>query len=496
MRFISLIGLTLAFAAPGSAADTSAVITEFSPCRIGIAPRTALAECATVTVPFTHGLEANSYQGSKGSLPETITLEIARISARSKQSDADPVTILAGGPGQGARDSWTQIASAFQPTLASRDVYLIDQRGTGASERMDCPEAPPSSGVTLDLDKVRESAQACVTDQDLPTQWFTTSVAVQDLDTVRQLLEIDTWNLYGISYGTRVALHYLRRFPEHTRSVVLDAVVPPQKPIGPEVPIYSQQSLDRLFERCEQDEGCANAFPNLSEKTNALFESLRETPRIVQYENLSRGSLDSITFTDQHLAMSVRLLSYSAYGHAILPSMLYDAADNNNLAPFARQVALQETQLGDTMATGMHAAVICTEDAPFINAQIDRTEMQATFLGDLILDAMVVGCEPWPLGVIDEDFHEPVVSDVPVLALSGSVDPITPPSYAEQAIVSLSRAHHIVNENQSHMQAPFGCMPTVMAQFFSETSPENLNLTCLERLTAPALFVDANGPLP
>jgi len=425
MRFttylIALAGLIAGAGHPLRAAELS----DFSACRIGLAPRTVAAECATLEVPFTHELMPSA--GSSQTLPDTYTLSIARVPARAKQAAEDPITLIAGGPGQGAQDSWPQLASAFREIQANRDVYLIDQRGTGNSGAMTCPTPPAGSGINNDLEEVKAAARACYEEQTMPTEWFTTSIAVRDLDAVRQALGFEQWNLYGVSYGTRVALHYLKRFPEHTRSIILDAVVPPQKPIGPELPLHAQQSLDALFKRCEANAGCDASFSGLAKKTQDLFSSLKESPREVQFENLSKGTLDTMLFTDQHLAASVRLLSYSAYSSAILPSMLHDAAVNNNLAPFARQVALQETQLGGSIATGMHAAVICTEDAPFIDTSIDRTALKDTFLGDFIVDAMVAGCEPWPIGVIDDDFRQAVTGNTPVLALSGEVDPITPP---------------------------------------------------------------------
>ena len=148
------------------------------------------------------------------------------------------------------------------------------------------------------------------------------------------------------------------------------------------------------------------------------------------------------------------------------------------------------------MATGMHAAVVCTEDAPFINAMVDRQPLKDTYLGDYIVDAMAASCEQWPNGIIDDDFHEPVVSDRPVLALSGGDDPITPPAYADLAIGSLTNARHIVNTHQGHTQAPLGCVPSIMSQFVESADPDALNVSCLDRLTPPALFIDANGPLP
>lgn len=497
MHFILKIALAAILLNKPGHANTDVGLSEFKPCRIGSAPASVAAECAKLTVSFTHDLAPASSQkeSSQKKIPQTLKLAIAKIPARSNQPAQDPLTLLAGGPGQSATDSWPQIQAAFYPILANRDVYLIDQRGTGDSARMDCDTPPAEQSMSLDPEVIRHTAKQCFDEQTLATEWFTTSVAVRDLDAVREALNIEQWNLYGVSYGTRVAQHYLRRYPEHTRSVILDAVVAPQKPLGPEIPLHAQAALDALFERCNNTVGCVLAFPQLKKITNELFDSLKRTTRTVQFENVSNGTLESMEFTAEHLASTVRLLSYSSYGTAILPSMLFDAARNNNLAPFARQSNMLTNQLGDSLAAGMHAAVFCTEDAPRI-PEVNKVKLQKTYLGDSIIDSTKANCDPWPVGVVDKDFFEPVISEVPVLALSGAVDPITPPAYAELAIQSLTNSLHIVNQHQGHTQAPLGCMPGIMSQFVDTADPASLPTECLERLSPPALFIDANGPLP
>lgn len=196
-------------------------------------------------------------------------------------------------------------------------------------------------------------------------------------------------------------------------------------------------------------------------------------------------------------------MSYSSQTAAILPSMLFDAIENDNLAPFARQSDMQSTSLGNTLSTGMHHAVICTEDVPFFDRQFDPatqrqigTTESASYLGNEIVSAIQATCSRWPAGVIDEDFKQPVVSDKPTLILSGGADPITPPAYGEQVAESLSHVRHIVNEEQGHMQAIFGCTPVLLAQFIDSADATSLNTDCLQRLSPTPFFVDANGPLP
>jgi pimeloyl-ACP methyl ester carboxylesterase len=458
---------------------------QFSRCTIGDGTTLLPAQCTELDVP----LDPSKPDG------ESLTLHIAKVPARTNKPKSDPFTLIAGGPGQSALESFPSVAHAFRHVLLERDIYLVDQRGTGKSHKLQCIGEPLSS-FDFDADEIAKHARQCRDSLDYDTQFFTTSVAVQDLDLVRQALGVDQWNIYGVSYGTRVALHYLRRYPKQVRSLILDAVVPPQISLGPEIAVMAQRALDGLFARCESDNACIESFPDIADKTRSLIDSLKDQAQTVQFEDLNSGQLRTLDFDHRHLAVTLRLMSYSAYGNAILPSMLFDASENNNLAPFARQAELQIRSLDNALATGMHNAVVCTEDEPFSTGDAGKQQSVNTYLGSDLIDALKISCGQWQRGIIDDDFKQAVESDVPTLLLSGSVDPITPPQYAQIAAETLTNAKHIINEHQGHMQAATGCMPSIMAQFVQLADVEQLQTECLERLRAPAFFVDANGPLP
>ena len=459
---------------------------EFDSCTIGNDTASMEAQCASVEVPVDRENPSSA----------TINLHIAKVSASNSNTKLDPITLLAGGPGQAATDSYPALAFAFRHVQRDRDIYLIDQRGTGLSEQLNCEHSTEEKNLEFDAARIEKVSQQCLDALDVDPRFFTTSVAVQDLDAVRELLGIEQWNLYGISYGTRVALHYLRRFPQRVRTMTLDAVVPPDISLGPEIALTAQGALEQLFTRCELDEGCNEAFPSLAQKTKALLERLTASPVEVQYENVTTGQLQQMLFDAKHLAVTLRLMSYSAYGNAILPSMLFDAYENNNLAPLARQANIQSSNLDKSLSAGMHNAVICTEDAPYIEDITDRTPYENSYLGTDLIDGLAANCKPWPAGVIDEDFKTPVVSDVPTLIMSGTADPITPPEFGESVAKHLSNSLHIVNEHQAHMQIATGCIASIFAEFVSLASVDDLRTECLERIRAPAFFVDANGPLP
>jgi len=469
-------------------AQISSDLSAFTNCTIGNNAGFNDAQCATLVVPL-------DYESPTG---ETIELKVAKLESRSKSPKTDALTLLAGGPGQSATESFPALAHAFHHIRADRDIILIDQRGTGSSHKLDCPHDENEDEISLLFDKAESEAAslACRNQLDVDPRFFSTSVAVKDLELLREKLAIPQWNIYGVSYGSRVGLHYLRRYPQSVRTITLDAVVPPDIILGPESAQAAQRSLIRLFDRCENNEGCRNAFPKLRTGTFELLERLKTKPVDIQYEDISTGQQRNIVFTDRHLAMTMRLMSYSAHGNAILPSMLYDAIDKNNFSSLARQAQLQMSSLDKALAGGMYNAVICTEDTPFVAKDIDRAPLDNTYIGSDLLDAMHSNCHGFSPGLLDDDFKSPVVSDTPALILSGTDDPITPPDYGERVVKHMSNGVHIVNENQSHMQAALGCIPKLMAEFINTASAAELPLDCLERLRAPAFFIDANGPLP
>ncbi len=483
-----------ALAREGDAVSANSV--QFERCTIGDRRATLKARCATLDVPLNPGAASPSQPGQDA----TLKLAIAKIPARGRKAQADPVVFISGGPGQSAQDTYPAIARAFRHVNRDRDIIIVDQRGTGASELLDCPSGPDGfsgedSREALARD-AREAASECLASLAADPRLFTTSVAVQDLDQVRSALGIERWNLYGVSYGTRVALHYARRYPAHTRALVLDAVVPPGIPLGPDIAPLAQRALSLILQRCTSDQACNNAFPDIENRTREFITDLETSAIDVEWEDIAQGSLETSRFTREDLAVTLRLLAYSSHGASLLPSLLDDAIAQGHLAPLARQASLQTQDLEASLATGMHYAVVCTEDLPFMDAEAAHAAAAGTFLGSAPLTALEAACDAWPAGIIDDDFHAPLESAVPTLMLSGEADPVTPPAYAERLAQTLGNTTHIVNEGQGHMQLPLGCVPQLLAEFVDTTLGESLSLDCLDRLHPPPFFVDANGPRP
>ncbi len=476
---VFLLGSIPAFAAPA---------LELDDCRISAGPAFPgiNARCGTLLRP-----ENPEDAGS----PE-IEIAVAVVPALDLEPEPDPFVPLAGGPGASAIEFYSAYSGAFEHVRRHRDILLVDQRGTGASARMDCDVDDAIIEGRFNEEQVLEITRDCIDALPHDPRFFTTSVAVTDLEAVREALGYGALNLYGISYGSRVAQHFAKRYPGSTRSIVLDGVVPPQVVLGPEIATEAQEALEQIFARCAADEACHARFPNLPQAFRQLRAELDEQPVLVEIPNPVTGEAEISEFGAAELAGAIRLLAYSANSVAIVP-LLVDTAAAGNVDPLAAQFQMIAAQLSDALALGMHNSVMCSEDAPFYDDdEIDYEALEASYIGVVQLQAIEAMCSVWPAGPVDDDFRAPLDTAIPVLLLSGDADPITPPRYASLAMVDLQRARHLIAMQQGHGQAAVGCTPRLIGAFVASADPTGLDAGCLERSFVMPFFLDFGGPAP
>jgi pimeloyl-ACP methyl ester carboxylesterase len=430
--------------------------------------------------------------------PESAILElfVAVVPALNLEPDPDPFVPIAGGPGQASSEFYAGTAGAFEAVRRSRDILLLDQRGTGRSAPMQCEADEDIIEGRFSREDTIAQTEACLESLPHDPRYFTTSVAVEDLEALRIALGYNQLNLYGASYGTRVAQHFLRRFPDSTRTVVLDGVVAPQIALGPAIAIEAQNALDSIFDRCAESPPCNERFPNIRGDFSALKTGLADEPVMIMMANPVTGQPEEVRFSEMEMAGAIRLLSYHPSSVALLP-LFIEQAVNGNFTPLAAQFMMIAENMADALSIGMHNAVVCTEDAPYFEGEdIPRELLVATYIGPLQLDALDAICSVWPKGIIDDEFKVPVSSDTPVLLLSGEADPITPPSYADMAAVDLGNAIHLTGKKQGHGLAPRGCVSDIIGDFVDTASIEGLETECMERLHAMPFFLDFAGPSP
>ncbi len=426
-----------------------------------------------------------------------IGLHVARVPAISRRKLADPLFVLAGGPGQAASAFYATVAGAFARINRDRDIVLIDQRGTGGSNLLDCPEDEATLYRASDA-QILSSTRTCLSalSARAAVAYYTTSIAVQDLEQVRRALGYARIDLYGVSYGTRVAQHYIRRFPQAVRAVILDGVLPPTLAIGPQVALDAENALRAILTRCLTDAPCQAHFADPPADYLAVRAALAKGAVRVHLPDPSSGAPRQLDFGSDQLAMVLRLASYSSDYSALLPLMLHAAHASADYTQLAAQFLLIQRSYED-VATGMHNSVVCAEDVPFYDTHaIDRAALAATFMGASQVEGLRTMCGVWPRGPIDADFHAPLHSTVPALLLSGSDDPVTPPAYAQQAAAGFAHARQLVLAGFAHGQLTAPCMGRVLARFLEVPDPVALDVSCTARARPLPFFVTLNGPAP
>ena len=460
---------------------------DFKPCALAKGSDSLSAYCGTLRVPEDHGKP----DGRK------IDLAIAWLPA-SKQAEPDPIFMLAGGPGQGARDSFPSVAPAFAEARKTRDIILLDQRGTGGSNPLKCENAEGESAVVENEDYSTQSAIdfaakcAAVYAGKVDVSQFSTADAIRDLDLARIAIGAEKINLIGISYGTRVAQQYAKQFPASTRTVTIDGIAPLESVLGQDHARNLEASLDLQFARCSQDKACLDKMGNPREQLNRLLETLAKGPIPVRYRDAVTGEWQDGQFSTGHLAMLTRLLAYQPQAAALLP-LQFSEANKGNVESLMALSEMVNRDVSDMIMHGMQLSVMCGEDVPDL---VVDPEDAKRLLGTGLVELMQAQCTVWPHKPRPADFRKPLTGKVPVLILSGEFDPVTPPRYGDMVARHLPNSRHIVVKGAGHNVLPVGCMPKLFAKFLETADAKALDVTCIESLTYAPMFTGFYGSEP
>ena len=424
-----------------------------------------VTQCGFVTVP--EGPGSN----------RTIKLAVARVFSESATVSQDPVVYLTGGPGG---DSINDLGEAygdyatFAPLAPERDFIFIDQRGVGASvPALYCGSSADESLLNC-FDELSESADLAE---------YNTRNSASDIDQIRRAFGYGSWNLLGISYGTRLALTVMRDYPEGLRAVILDSVVPLQADFLAEKGARGYGAMQLALAACQQDEDCDAAFPELEAKLIEIVESLNETP----FEG------DGYEVTGDLVLSVVFNLLYSPVGIGYVPQMITTLARRD----FGIFEDLEEATRRGT-ALGMHLSLQCSEEVPF--SGVDSYEfadeaVPAALRSGFTADFYLEYCEEWPVPKAPTSENEPVKSDVPTLVMAGEFDPITPPAYAELVAGDLSNSTLITVNGESH-GASVGPCGTSLAKAFIRDPNLELNTDCLSSTPQLAWYFEPTDEDP
>lgn len=414
-----------------------------------------------------------------------IAIHVARIPA-SKAARRNPLYFFAGGPGQGAIKAFAPLLAAFDELGRDRDIVLVDQRGTGASSPLQCsadPDAPLAERMSPEVDV--ELLRTCLAGYEVDPRFFTTEIAVDDLDAVREAMGDARIDVIGGSYGTRAAMVYTRAYPDRVGHMVLDGVAPVDMAMPSSFGVDGQAALTRTFEACAADADCGPRFVDVAARFDAYLDELGRAPRAMTLEDPRTGEIAPITVQRDTIAHAVRGLLYVPQLQALLPLTL-DRAVAGDLGPLVAQGSALGGGMADTMAQGMFLTVVCAEDVPF--ATLPR---EPSFLGDAMLRVLQASCAQWPRATIDPHYRDPIVLQTPTLLLSGALDPVTPPRWAEHALEGLPNGHHVVFPAAGHGNLTSACGRDLIHAFLDDA---DLDEGCVASSVRPPFFIDLAGP--
>jgi pimeloyl-ACP methyl ester carboxylesterase len=421
------------------------------------------------------------YENRESRTGRRIELRIAVLPA-SGRSAPDPVFFLAGGPGQaasvGARIPW------LNALRADRDLVLVDQRGTGGSNGLFCQFYGPPGDLPsyfrefLPVAQVKACRQQLERTADLSQ--YTTAYSVEDLEDVRRALGYQRINLVGGSYGTRLAMEYVRNYGSNVRSVVLEGVAAPAMHMPDRFGEMAQRALDALLNECEQDAKCHAAFPDVRAAAVSVFDRLAEGPVQARVTHPRSGQSGEVTLTRNHVAEALRYMMYSARDASGVPLAL-TRARAGDYQLFADHL-LRHRLNGRFEA--LYLSATCTEDVPNVPADAESREAN-TYMAGYRLREQRAACGEWPRGSTPDWIGKPVQSDVPALLVSGALDPVTPPEAAEKVLAGLTRGRHVVVPFGGHSPAGLAgieCLTQLRQAFIGDGHADRLDTSCLSEI--------------
>jgi len=417
------------------------------------------------------------------------------VPALARNKLPDPVLFLAGGPGQSATRLAPKVIGRFARILNRRDLVFVDQRGTGKSAPLECPDEDALNLPLKDLldpeQQTARLAQCRAKLEKLPygdLRQFTTTIAMQDVDAVRADLGAERWNVIGGSYGTRAGLEYLRQFPQHVRRLVIDGVAPPDMVLPATMSQDAQAALDAEFAACARDSACAARYPHLHEEWTTLLRSL---PHAVSVYDPRSGRQQEFKLEREALLSLVRSALYVPSLTSALPTAIHAAARGQFEGLFGLASGLGGGGgKGPEIAAGMHYSVICAEDAPRMS---DSAESAGTDFGNIIAQHYSQICKNWPRGAVPAAFYTVPAAKSPVLLLSGGVDPVTPPRHAERMAKALGPlAQQVIVPQSGHGVMSIACVGDVIFRFIdakedAQASP--VDAACATAIPRPPAFI-------
>ena len=424
----------------------------------------------------------------------SIRLAVAIFRDQSGTTQPDPIVYLNGGPGGSAlMFIYLSFPSFYGPVLGSahRDLIVFDQRGVVLSQ--------PDLNCTLTTGTLDDFMACQATLQGVAdlTAYNTVENAA-DVEDLRLALGYGQVNLWGTSYGTRLALGVMRDFPQGLRSVVLDSVYPPQVDLYLEGPANADRAFEALFQACAQDPECSVDYPNLRGVFYGLVDRLRTAPTTITLRDPFSGQTFPYTVDDAGMEGILFNFLYSSELLPYLPRLIFDA-DQNRWSSIGNLLGSMFAQASRSVSRGMQLSVLCNEEAVFGSAGqfeaalAEYPQLEPLYRGSILGGFGYQVCEGWDSGQAGPAENQAVASAVPTFIMSGAFDPITPPHWAEQTQQTLSAASRTLYPATGHGASATACGQSMLVAFLEDPS-QPPSTECVSWMSLR--FVGPNDALP
>ena len=427
-----------------------------------------------------------------------IDIHVAVIKASSSKPALDPIFYLAGGPGGSAIEDGKR--PQFSSSLSfNHDLVFVDQRGTGNSNPQTVSQGfPDFAGLTPEQIDANVKARAweyqVLKIFTMDTRFYTTSLAMDDLDDIRAALGYDKINLVGYSYGATAAQYYLRQHEEHVRTVTLGGGSLLDKPVFELWAQNGQQALNSIFDLCLSDPLCNAAYPNLKSEFSELMSRLATDPVTVSLTDPGNSHPESVTFSADLFAASLRNLTTDAKNDPNLPRLIHKAYQENDWNGFAQLYADGWTpQWWGNLA--MEHTIRCSEKWAAFDPAVVAASSKGSYLAGWdtsLAKHQAFSCKLTPPGITPEGSSDQPGSNVPVLILNGELDPIDPPENMAGAKELWPNSLSLIGPYQGHSMSNYDeimCWFSIQDKFIISGSANGLDTSCMQGIQAPFLIL-------
>jgi pimeloyl-ACP methyl ester carboxylesterase len=315
---------------------------------------------------------------------------------------------------------------------------------------------------------------------------------MEDLEETRRWLGYEKINIYGTSYGTMAAFVYAKKYPANLRAMVLKGVAPPTERIAVTTAQDVQRSLEMLFHDCEADAACASAFPDLRGEYRSLLEKLEKGPFPTKILNPETKELEEAHYSRQALGIALRAILHAPSPSANVPMMIHEAY-KGNFTPLA--IVNLEFLKGaqSAISFGMFLTIYCSEEIPFVDFTKIEEQTAGTPHGDTWVRPIQRACTVWPQGTAMQGLTEPLKSDLPVLLISGVLDPVTPDIRAAEAAKHLPNSYQLNIKKGGHsFNLMSGCVENIITKFVQQASIQGIDISCIEKIQRPPFLTKTN----